>query len=316
MIIEREVQELLRSIPGITMEDDPYFPYYANQDLVPPPTSVASTSTNPRSQGAHFSMPNRGTAPPEDISEEEEDPDELPFPEEEPNQEDQAIEEGVNDEMEPQVYDDNYLSPNEEEDDAWLLPVNEPTNWAAEQQWALMHPEPIGSIPPPQPPPESDSEEDTNSDVDNNLNASREPPVYAVDTYVFVEIAPLYPCPWKRKAQPYYLGPTRVLVSRQPDYYKVVVPPGFAEHYSDTFLYPYVSNRRPKDTGRIISNQVDLTNSREYVEAPIHIRYEDDLENSEEEPRWIVFWECYGVVEQIEEPESLLRRHYPSMFQD
>ncbi|KAI8562098.1 hypothetical protein RHMOL_Rhmol03G0008200 [Rhododendron molle] len=211
--------------------------------------------------------------------------------------------------MEEEEDNEGWLSPNEEDDDGWLAPIDAPVNWEDELRWRLMHPEPIVPIPPP--PPATPEEEDLESEVDD-----LEPPVFATNTYVFVELAPLYPCPWKRKAQPFYLGPVRVLSPRQQDYYRVAVPPGFAEHYSEYFLHTLVTNRSPRDVSRIIPIGVDYNDHREYIETPIHMQIVVGPNEHQNDPQWTVTWECYGVTEQTKEPESMMRRHYPNFFDD
>ncbi|KAF7150613.1 hypothetical protein RHSIM_Rhsim02G0039100 [Rhododendron simsii] len=280
------------------MEDDPYYSYYANPDNALPQVTAAPTPVSYEIQ--------RTT--PEYVSEEEEDPEELPFLEEDQNQENSAEEDEADEDMEEEEDNEGWLSPNEEDDNGWLAPIDAPVNWEDELQWRLMHPEPIVPIPPPPPAPE---EEDSKSEVDD-----LEPPVFATNTYVFVELAPLYPCPWKRKAQPIYLGPVRVLSPRQQDYYRVAVPPGFAEHYSECFLHTLVTNRRPRDDSRIVPAGVDYNDHREYVETPIHMQIVVGPNEHQNDPQWTVTWECYGVTEQTMEPESMMRRHYPNFFDD
>ncbi|KAI8547262.1 hypothetical protein RHMOL_Rhmol03G0008200 [Rhododendron molle] len=141
-----------------------------------------------------------------------------------------------------------------------------------------MHPEPIVPIPPP--PPATPEEEDLESEVDD-----LEPPVFATNTYVF-------------------------------DYYRVAVPPGFAEHYSEYFLHTLVTNRSPRDVSRIIPIGVDYNDHREYIETPIHMQIVVGPNEHQNDPQWTVTWECYGVTEQTKEPESMMRRHYPNFFDD
>ncbi|KAI8544181.1 hypothetical protein RHMOL_Rhmol08G0275800 [Rhododendron molle] len=217
--------------------------------------------------------------------------------EEDQNQENPVEEDEADEQMEEEEDNEGWLSPNEEDDDGWLAPIDAPVNWEDELRWRLMHPEPIVPIPPP--PPATPEEEDLESEVDD-----LEPPVFATNTYVFVELAPLYPCPWKRKAQPFYLGPVRVLSPRQQDYYRVAVPPGFAEHYSEYFLHTLVTNRSPRDVSRIIPIGVDYNDHREYIETPIHMQIVVGPNEHQNDPQWTVTWECYGVTEQTKEPET------------
>ncbi|KAG5528444.1 hypothetical protein RHGRI_029206 [Rhododendron griersonianum] len=295
----REIQRVLRSIPGFRMEDDPYYSYYANPDNAPFQVTAAPTPVTHEIQ----------RTPSEYVSEEEEDPEEPPFLEEDQNQENSTEEDEVDEVMEEEEDNEGWLSPNEEDDDGWLAPIDAPVNWENELQWRLMHLEPIVPIPPPPPP--ALEEEDLEREVDD-----LKPPVFAPNTYVFVKLAPLYPCPWKRKAQPFYLGPVRVLSPRQQDYYQVAVPSGFAEHYSEYFLHTLVTNRRPKDVSRIIPVGVDYNDHREYVKTPIHMQNIVGPNEHQHDPQWTVTWECYGVTEQTMEPERVMRRHYSNFFDD
>ncbi|KAG5553051.1 hypothetical protein RHGRI_011043 [Rhododendron griersonianum] len=121
---EREIQRVMRSIPGFRVEDDPYYSYYANPDNAPLQVTAAPTLVTHEIQ----------RTPPEYVSEKEEDPEEPPFLEEDQNQENSVEEDEADEVMEEEEDNEGWLSPNEEDDDGWLAPIDAPVNWEDELQ--------------------------------------------------------------------------------------------------------------------------------------------------------------------------------------
>ncbi|KAH7866666.1 hypothetical protein Vadar_023419 [Vaccinium darrowii] len=222
----------------------------------------------------------------------------------------------------------HFLSDNELDDDFFpMAPVNAPIDWDVENAWNAMHSEPFVP-PPPAPPVEEEEEEDPESEVEDAASPPQPPqPIRGLpawvqwrghnsnldpNTSVYLNIEPLYPCAWKLRARPYYLGPVQTLSPCRNGTYRIAVPPGFALHYSEFFFHTQVSTHRPKDPSSIISLDLDFDDHRTYTEEPANVRHYPE---EEEEGPWVrVTWKCYGIYEDTLEPEARMRLNYPDFF--
>ncbi|KAI8556535.1 hypothetical protein RHMOL_Rhmol05G0260700 [Rhododendron molle] len=226
--------------------------------------------------------------------------------------------------------EDGFLTDPEMDDYGWLLPVDAPVDWEAEFQWRIINQQPV--MPPPPSPPAPMEIEDPESEVEN---ADPPPPPprpsmarptgipwnghhsdYSAGTYVYIQLEPLYPCPWKIRAQSAFLGPLRIIAPCHNGYYFMAVPPGFQEHYTDQIHYSRVARARPENEHRIIPANVDFMDHITYTEMPIHQEpyYHRNTSRGQQEPQWRVTWRCYGLTEDSVEPQHLLAEHYPELF--
>lgn len=98
-------------------------------------------------------------------------------------------------------------------------------------------------MPPPPPPPAPMEIEDPESEVENADPPPPPPPLsmarptgvpwhghhsdYSAGTYVYIQLEPLYPCPWKIRAQSAFLGHLRIIAPCHNGYYFMAVPLGF-----------------------------------------------------------------------------------------
>ncbi|KAG5540553.1 hypothetical protein RHGRI_020685 [Rhododendron griersonianum] len=139
---------------------------------------------------------------------------------------------------------------------------------------------------------------------------------YDPNTWVYIQLEPLYPCPFKIRAQSAYLGPVRIRVPCYNGYYLIAVPPGFQEHYTDRIHYSRVARSRPEQEHRIITENADFTDHVTYTEIPIRLEpYNSPNPNKgQQEPLWRVTWHCYGLTEDTVEKQSLLEEHFPVLF--
>ncbi|KAG5544567.1 hypothetical protein RHGRI_017108 [Rhododendron griersonianum] len=67
---------------------------------------------------------------------------------------------------------------------------------------------------------------------------------YDPNTWVYIQLEPLYPCSFKIWAQSAYLGPVQIRTPCYNGYYLIAVPPGFQEHYTDRIHYSRVARSR------------------------------------------------------------------------
>ncbi|KAG5549446.1 hypothetical protein RHGRI_014704 [Rhododendron griersonianum] len=168
---------------------------------------------------------------PEEPPEEDEDPEEPPEEEEdsqEPAEEEEDPEEPQDqdeemDNAEPELEgdagnstdsEDGFLEELEMDDYGWMLPIDAPRDMDAELQWWLTNQrlEMQEPLPPPAPVPmeESDSEcEVIDADPPPRPKMTRPAGIpwvghhsgYDPNTWVYIQLEPLYPCPFKIRAQ-------------------------------------------------------------------------------------------------------------------
>lgn len=114
----------------------------------------------------------------------------------------------------------DFLRTPKMDDYGWLLPVDAPVDWDAEFHWRTINQQPV--MPPP-PPPAPMEVEDPESEVEDanpppppphpsmarpaGIPWRRHPSDYSAGTYVYIQLEPLYPCPWKIRVQSVFLGP-------------------------------------------------------------------------------------------------------------
>ncbi|KAG5545332.1 hypothetical protein RHGRI_017707 [Rhododendron griersonianum] len=292
---------------------------------------------------------------PQEPAEEEEDPEEPPFPGSDhdyrlgpwqPEQEEPVVPEEEQVQNQEEEMDnaepgsegdagnntgseDGFLEELEMDDYGWLLPIDAPRDMDAELQWWLTSQRLEMQKPPPSPGPvpmeESDSEcEVIDADPPPRPKMTRPAGIpwvghhsgYDPNTWVYIQLEPLYPCPFKIRAQSAYLGPVRTIAPCYNGYYLIAVPRGFQEHYTDRIHYSRVSRSRPEQEHRIISGDADFTDHVTFTEIPIRLEPYNNPNPSEEqqEPLWRVTWRCYGLTEDTIEKQSLLAEHFPVLF--
>ncbi|KAG5542377.1 hypothetical protein RHGRI_022044 [Rhododendron griersonianum] len=229
--------------------------------------------------------------------------------------------------------DDGFLVEPEMDDYGWLLPIDAPRDMDAELQWWLTSQRlEMQELPPsPVPIPMEESMEESESeceviDADPPPRPKMARPAgipwvghhsdYDPNTWVYIQLEPLYPCPFKIRAQSAYLGPVQIRAPCYNGYYLIAVPPGFKEHYTDRIHYSRVARSRPEQEHRIITEDADFTDHITYTEIPIRREpYNNPNPNEGQlEPLWRVTWRCYELIEDTIEKQSLLEEHYLALF--
>ncbi|KAI8525855.1 hypothetical protein RHMOL_Rhmol13G0263400 [Rhododendron molle] len=282
---------------------------------------------------------------PEEPPEEEEDPEEPPEqeedPEEPPEEEEVPEEQNQDEEMDNAEFgsqgdagnnadnEDELLEDLEQDDYGWMLPIDAPRDMDAELQWWLTNQrlemqEPL-PLPVPAPMEESDHEcEVIDADPPPRPSMTRPAGIpgvghhsdYDPGTMVYIQLEPLYPYPFKIRAQSAYLGPVRIRALCYNGYYLIAVPRGFQEHYTDRIHYSRVTRARPEQEHRIISENADFTDHVTFVEIPIRLEpYNNPNSHGRQQDQlWRVTWHCYGLTEDTVERQSLLEEHFPVLF--
>ncbi|KAG5549335.1 hypothetical protein RHGRI_014627 [Rhododendron griersonianum] len=296
-------------------EEDPEEPPEEDEDLEEPPEEDEDPEEPPEEE-----------EDPEEPAEEEEDPEEPPDRDEEMDNAEHELEGDAGNSTDSE---DGFLAEPEMNNYGWLLPIDAPRGMDAELQWWLTNQrlEMQEPLPPPAPVPmeESDSEcEVIDADHSPRLKMTRPAGIpwvghhsgYDPNTWVYIQLEPLYPCPFKIRAQSAYLGPVKTIAPCYNGYYLIAVPRGFQEHYTDRIHYSRVSRSRPEQEHRIISEDADFTDHVTFTEIPIRLEpyISPNPSEGQQEPLWRVTWRCYGLTEDTVEKQSLLEEYFPVLF--
>lgn len=92
---------------------------------------------------------------------------------------------------------------------------------------------------------------------------------YDLNTLVYIQLEPLYPCPFKIRAQSAYLGPVRIRAPCYNGYYLIAIPRGFQEHYTDRIHYSRITRSHPEQEHCVIADDIDFTDHITYTEIPV-----------------------------------------------
>ncbi|KAG5535294.1 hypothetical protein RHGRI_023164 [Rhododendron griersonianum] len=314
IVEDRERRDMLAYILGVELgpreeppeeEEDPEEPPEEDEDPEEPPEEEED---------------------PQEPAEEEEDPEEPPDQHEEMDNAEPELEGDAGNSTDSE---DGFLEELEMDDYGWMLPIDAPRDMDAELQWWLTNQRLEMQEPPPSPAPvpmdESDSEcEVIDADPPPRPKMTRPAGIpwvghhsgYDPNTWVYIQLEPLYPCPFKIRAQSAYLGPVRTIAPCYNGYYLIAVPRGFQEHYTDRIHYSRVSRSRPEQEHRIISGNADFTGHVTFTEIPIRLEpyISPNPSEGQQEPLWRVTWRCYGLTEDTVEKQSLLAEHFPVLF--
>ncbi|KAG5557576.1 hypothetical protein RHGRI_007727 [Rhododendron griersonianum] len=189
-ILYAQYQQLMANLPNQREEDeDPEEPPEEDEDPEEPPEEEED---------------------PEEPAEEEEDPEEPPDRDEEMDNAEHELEGDAGNSTDSE---DGFLAEPEMDDYGWLLPIDAPRDMDAELQWWLTNQrlEMQEPLPPPAPVPmeESNNEcEVIDADPPPRPKMTRPAGIpwvghhsgYDPNTWVYIQLEPLYPCPFKIRA--------------------------------------------------------------------------------------------------------------------
>jgi hypothetical protein len=136
-----------------------------------------------------------------------------------------------------------------------------------------------------------------------------------MNTYVYVVIAPVFPCPFKAQMYQYYLGPVILTSNCVFNFYTVHVSPEFARYHSKRFQYTRITPEAPMNARRIVSPALDFENPAIHAEEPVSALR---LPLTEEVmrgtgPKVRVTWSCYDITEVTIEDEATMRVEFPDL---